>query len=332
MNRVAARALPYLLPALLLGLAVSLIVSQTSRPAAVLDMWRPWGEIGALAAAMTAIVLTGGIDLSVGSIIALCSVSFGLCWQHGLPLPWCGAVAVSIGFVAGAVNGTLVTLGVAPLVATLATMAFYAGLAMALSRGQRVAGLPESFTALGQDSWLGVPNQLVLFLAVMLAAWIVVHHSRWGRYLFAIGENRVAARFAAVPLLPVEWTLYAASGTVAGLVALVYTARGGASVPNAGAGVELQTIACVVLGGTRVTGGSGGVGRTLLGVAVMSLLDIGLQFVSRKVHVPWSDVPWQLTGNSRLVLVGVLVIGVAIWNERSSANRLARQAAAQNVT
>ena len=108
------------------------------------------------------------------------------------------------------------------------------------------------------------------------------------------------------------------AATLAAVVALVYTARGGAAVPNAGAGIELQTIACVVLGGTRVTGGAGGVGRTLVGVSIMSLLDIGLQFISRRFVVPWSDVPWQINANSRLVIVGLLVISVAIWNERTA--------------
>jgi rhamnose transport system permease protein len=317
----ARRAIPYLLPWALLIAAVVLVGSQSARPAAVLDMWRSWGEIGALAAVMTAIVLTGGIDLSVGSIIALCSVSLGQLWQHGCPLPWAAALTLAVGFAAGAINGALVIVGIAPLVATLATMAFYAGLAMAVSRGQRLAGLPESFTTWGQGSWLGAPNQLFLFLGVWFVAWVVVHHTRFGRYLYAIGENRLAAEFAAVPVRQVEWTLYAASGTVAALVALVYTARGGAVVPNAGAGIELQTIACVVLGGTRVTGGLGGLGRTLLGVAIMSLLDIGLQFVSRKIYVPWSDVPWQFSANARLLLVGMLVIGVAIWNERAASSR-----------
>jgi rhamnose transport system permease protein len=304
------RALPYLPACVLLFAAIALVGSQTSRPAAVLNMWRPWGEIGALAAVMTAIVLTGGIDLSVGSIIALSSVCFGLSWQAGWPLEWCAAAAVAVGFAAGAINGKLITLGIAPLVATLATMAFYAGLAMALSQGERVAGLPESFTVWGQNSWLELPNQFWLFAVAWLAAWIVVHHTRFGRYLYAIGENRLAAEFAAVPVRSVEWALYAASGTLAALVALVYTARGGAVVPNAGAGIELQTIACVVLGGTRVTGGWGGLFRTLVGVAIMSLLDIGLQFVSRKIYLPWSDMPWQFNANARLVLVGVLVMAL----------------------
>jgi ribose/xylose/arabinose/galactoside ABC-type transport system permease subunit len=320
-NDFVRRALPLLLPGALLISAVVLVASQVQRPAAVLDMWRPWGEIGVLATVMTAIILTGGIDLSVGSVIALASVSFGLLWQRGVPIEAACAATLGIGFLAGAVNGTLVTWGIAPLVATLATMAAYSGLAMALARGERIAGLPEDFTALGQGSVGGVPNQLSLFLVVALAAWVVVHHTRFGRYLFAIGENRVAAQFAAVPISMVEWTLYAASGTVAALVALVYTARGGAAVPGAGAGIELQAIACVVVGGTRVTGGAGGLARTLLGVATLSLLDIGLQFVSRTIYVPWSDVPWQINANSRLLLVGTLVIAVAIWNERATARR-----------
>jgi rhamnose transport system permease protein len=318
---VLRRAAPYLLPCTLLAAAAALVASQVTRPAAVLDMWRPWGEIGALATVMTAIVLTGGIDLSVGSMIALSSVSFGLIWRQGWPVSIAAAATLGVGLACGTVNAALIALGVAPLVATLATMALFAGLAMALSHGERIAGLPDSFTAWGQDSWFGVPHQLLLFLAVWFLAWIVVHHTRFGRYVFAIGENRLAAEFAAVPVRRVESMLYVANGVLAALVALVYTARGGAAVPNAGMGIELQTIACVVVGGTRVTGGSGGLGRTLLGVAIMSLLDIGLQFVSRKIYVPWSDVPWQLNANARLLLVGSLVIGLAIWNERFSSAR-----------
>jgi ribose/xylose/arabinose/galactoside ABC-type transport system permease subunit len=301
--------------------AVTLVVSRTSRPAAVLDMWRPWGEIGALAAVMTAIILAGGIDLSVGSIMVLASVTLGECWQAGWPLSWAALAAMTVGFVAGAANGTLVTLGIAPLVATLATMAFYAGLAMALAQGQRVAGLPDSFTTLGQGAWLGVPNQLVLFALAWLSALVVVHHTRFGRYLYAIGENTLAAEYAAVGVRAVEWSLYAASGTMAAVVAIVYTARGGAVVPTAPVGIELAAIACVVVGGTRVTGGLGGMGRTLMGVAILSLMDIGLQFVSGEIQVPWSDEPWRFSAEARSLFIGMLVIGVAIWNERSTARR-----------
>jgi rhamnose transport system permease protein len=288
--------------------AIALVATQAARPSAVLDMWRPWGEVGALAAVMTAIMLTGGIDLSVGSTMALSGVCFGLLWQNGWSPALGAAAAVAVGFVAGAINGTLVIAGVVPLVATLATMAFYAGLAMAISRGNRIPGLPAAFTVWGQASWWGVPTQLALFVALLSVTWIIVHHTRVGRYLYAMGENRTAAEFAAVPVRAVEWSLYAASGFVAALVALFATARGGAVVPGSRQGIELEIIACVVLGGTRVTGGHGGLGRTLLGVATLSLLDIGLQFSS-------------LAANARLLLVGALVVGMAVWNQRLAATR-----------
>jgi rhamnose transport system permease protein len=296
--------IPYLLPIALLLAATWLVTAQAARYGAILNMWRPWGEIGTLSIVMTAIILTGGIDLSVGSIIALASVCFGLAWQAGWSPTISSAVALLVGLTAGAINGWLVVAGIKPLVATLATMAFYAGAAMTLSRGQRIAGLPESFCELGQGSWTGVPNQLVFFAIATLLGWIVVHHTRFGRYLYAIGENREAATFAAVPVRRIEWSLYAVNGLTAAWVALIYVARGGAVVPTPNPGIELQAIACVVLGGTRVTGGQGGIGRTVLGVTILSLLDIGLQFVS-----------W-LTGDARLMLVGALVIGLAIWNER----------------
>ena len=112
---------------------------------------------------------------------------------------------------------------------------------------------------------------------------------------------------------------------MAALVAIVYTARGGAAVPDRRCwGWSCRAIACVVVGGTRVTGGRGGIGRTLLGVATLSLLDIGLQFSSRRILLPWSDLPWQFNANSRLLLIGMLVIVLAIWNERTTANRSMR--------
>lgn len=308
MLRSTRRVLPYVLPCVLLAIAVVLVATRAARPSAVLDMWRPWGEVGALAAVMTAIMLTGGIDLSVGSIMALACVILGRAWQAGWPLGWATIAALAVGLAAGAINGTLVIVGIAPLVATLATMAFFAGTAMAIARGERVPGLPEAFTAWGQGSWLGLPNQLVLFVGVLLVAWTVVHHTRYGRYLFAMGDNRTAAKFAAVPIRSVEWSLYVASGLTAAIVAVISAARGGAAVPMPATDIELQTVACVVLGGTRVTGGFGGLGRTLLGVAILSLLDIGLQFSS-------------LAGDVRPMLVGALVIGMAIWNQSWSSMR-----------
>ncbi len=305
-------------PWLLLAIAVWLVFSELHRPWAVLELWRSWAEIGILALVLTPIILTGGIDLSVGSLIALCGVVLGILWHDfHWPIQAAAAAGVLVGLAGGMFNATLVLLGVAPLVTTLATMALFAGLAMALSGGNRVSGLPESFCSVGQGAWLGIPSQLWLLGLAALVAAVVVHHTRWGRYLFALGDNRTAAKFAALPISRLEWSLYAASGLVAGCVALVYTARGGAAIPIAGRGIELQAIACVVVGGTRITGGAGGIGRTLLGIAVMSHVDIGLQlFGARTLTIPWLGIAWQLNANARLVIVGLLVVAAAAWNER----------------
>jgi rhamnose transport system permease protein len=311
-------ALAMLLPWALLAAALALVFGQLRHPAAVLPLWRPWAEVGVLACGMTAIILTGGIDLSVGSTVALCGVALGALWRdRGWPIGWASAAAVAIGLLAGMLNGTLVAMGLAPLVATLATMALDAGLAMAISGGGRVAGFPEGFARLGQGEVAGLPGQLALLLVVAALAGLFVHRTRFGRYLYAIGDNRTAATFAAVPVRRLEWTLFAANGLLAGLVAVSYTARSGAAVPTAGTGLELQVIACVVLGGTRITGGAGGIGRTLLGLAILAHLEIGLRLLgSLRLRVPWGDAAWSLNANGRLVLIGALLVAVAVLNER----------------
>jgi ribose/xylose/arabinose/galactoside ABC-type transport system permease subunit len=266
---------------------------------------------------MSAIILTGGIDLSVGSMVALCGMALGVLWSRfGWPVEWAAAAAVTVGIAAGAGNGLLVILGIPPLVATLATMAFYAGLAMALARGERIAGWPDHFIWLGQGKLFGVPTQLILLAFALLAGYVIVHHSRWGRWLYAFGDNPIAARFAAVPVGPLQWILYTTSGLAAGLTAVVYTAHQGAAVPDAGTGLELRTIACVVVGGTRVTGGSGGILNTLLGLVIMALLDIGLGFIE-SLTIPGLGLRWEFRAQHRQIVIGLLVIAVAVWNERA---------------
>lgn len=300
-----------LLPWLLLFLALVLVFLQVRRPAALVHVCEPWAEVGTLAIVMTAIILTGGIDLSIGSTVALCGIVLGVLWQDvGLPIQVAVVGAIACGLVAGCFNGVLVNLGLSPLVATLATMAFYRGLAMTLARAERITGFPSELLELRQLS--GVPAQFWLLATIGVIGFVVVHHTRFGRWCFALGDNRIAARFAAVPVGRVELLLYAASGLVAGLVGVLHTIRDDAAVPDAMRGVELQAIACVVVGGTLITGGQGSIGRTVLGLAVVSSLDIGLRFLSTRLPV--------LTAECRLIVVGALVLLVAVWNERGRAD------------
>ncbi len=295
------------LPWLLLIVASTMVFTQVQRPALLLSVLVPWAEVGVLAIVMTAIVLTGSIDLSVGSTVALCGVVVGVLWQEcGVSIELAALCGAAAGIAAGAFNGLLVTAGLPPLVTTLATMAFFRGLAMKISRAERVTGFPPSFT-----DWrlvAGQPIQFWLLIGVAVFGVVVVHTTTFGRRCYAIGENRLAARYAAIPVKTTDWLLYSASGLAAGLVAVANAARHNVTVPDAAQGMELQAIACVVVGGTLITGGHGGVHRTLLGLAVISSLDIGLQFLSTRVAF--------LTAESRLIVVGVLLISVTVWNER----------------
>jgi rhamnose transport system permease protein len=319
----ARRVLSALVPALLLSTALLLVFSRLKHPASVLPLWRPWAEVGALACGMTAVIVSGGIDLSVGALNALCGVVLGLAWQRlGWPIGLACTAAVLVGTAAGVLNGALVVLGIAPLVATLATMACFSGLALALSGGERITGFPTSFTRVGQGDLLDIPCQLWLLALVALFWGVLLHHSRMGRALYAIGDNRTAAVFAALPVRRRLWSLYALNGLLAGVVALSYTSRGGAAVPNAGQGLELQVIAAVVLGGTGVNGGSGGIVRTLLGVAVLAHLEIGLRLLGNVAFRPLgTQLTIVLNANTRLIAVGILFIAVAVVNEHLAGSR-----------
>ena len=207
---------------------------------------------------MTPIILTGGIDLSIGSIVSLCAMVTGVLWQHaGVSIELAALAGLAAGLAAGAVNGGLVVLGLSPLVATLATMAFYAGLAMTISGSERITDFPQHFSHWSE--WLGIPTHFWLLLTTAFLTYVVVHHTPFGRWCFAIGDNRIAARFAAVPVKRTEWILYSCNGLVAALVGLLYTVDRGAAIPDSHQGIELRAIACVVVGGTLITGGRGGV-------------------------------------------------------------------------
>ena len=296
------------MPWLLLVLSVCLVAFQVQRPRVLISVGVPWAEVGCMALVMTPIVLVGGIDLSIGSVVALCGILLGTLMQSfGWSPNAAICMTVAAGAVAGSINGLLVTLGVSPLVTTLATMAFFRGLAMSISSAHSIKGFPESF--LESSVWGGLPVQYALLLLAFLTVGFFVHWTTFGRWVFAIGDNRLAARFAAVPDRRVDFVLYMNCGLMASLVAIANAMRDDVAMPDAHVGMELRAIACIVVGGTLITGGHGSIPRTLLGLAVVANLDVALGLLSTRIQ--------QITSESRMIVTGALLVAVAIWSERT---------------
>jgi rhamnose transport system permease protein len=266
-------------------------------------MCRSWtGEI-LLAIALTPIIVTGGIDLSVGSIAGVSAVFAGVLWRGaGLPIEVALLGGVIAGLVCGSVNGALILMGIKPLVVTLATLAVFRGLAQGLSGRYSIESLvfPPSLLDWWEGSFLWLPRPLWIVLVAALAGYLFLQRTWMGRMLFAMGDNIRAARFAAVPVRSLTFTLYVSSGLVAGLVGVFSIMRSAAAPVALGEGMELTAIACVVLGGVRITGGGGHMAGTLLGALTFVIL---LQGVIR-IQAEW-----------RPLCTGLFLVSVAIANE-----------------
>ncbi len=246
------------------------------------DMLREIAVTGTLACGMTLVILSGGIDLAVGSVLALSAVSFAL---FTIPLGW-GAIAaiaavLAIGAAAGSLSGALVArFRLQPFIVTLAAMVFARGLAKRLSGGKKITpytagggGLPAIFDALDARVLGGnVAIVTIVFLACVAITALVLGRMRLGRWLYAVGGNAEAARFSGVPVRRVLVAAYALSGLFAAIAGVCQAAQETHGDPETGMGYELDAIAMVVIGGTSLSGGRGGIGLTLIGVLTIGYL------------------------------------------------------------
>jgi rhamnose transport system permease protein len=290
--------------AVLLVLALAVLAMQSDRFFTVdnlLNQGRLMAEVGLVALAMTFVIVSAGIDLSVGSILGLVAILLGVFWQKlGLPLPVAMGLGVVVGGIAGLVNGIIITrFRVPPLIATLATLALYRGLAEGISQARSVRGYPEWFFVLGQGEVLGVPTQLWIFLVCAVIAAIVLGMSTFGRATYVTGANAVAARFSGIPVDRTILLIYTASGLIAGLAAVIFVSRVSTTRSDMGTGLELDVITAVVLGGTSIFGGRGTIIGTLLGLVLMQALKNGLALAGVK-------------GDGTIVVIGLILIATII--------------------
>ena len=256
-------------------------------------------ELGLIALALTPVIITGGIDLSVGSMMGLAAVVFGAASKNwGLPVPAAAAIAVLVGCAGGALNGILISRArLPPLVVTLATFSMFHGIAEGLTEGAvNYTGFPTSFLFLGQGYLLGmIPVQVLVLLVVFLGYWVLLHHSVFGRALYAIGFAPEGARYAGIPVGQRLGVVYFLCGLVSSLAAILYVAHLGQAKADAGSGYELDAITAVVLGGASVLGGRGTLWGTLMGLFFLTVLQNGLHLAA---------LPSELTG----VLTGALLV------------------------
>jgi len=218
-------------------------------------------------------------------------------WKRaGLPLPAAMALAVAAGGLAGLVNGLVITrFGVPPLIATLATLALYRGLAEGISESRSVRGYPEWFYELGQGEAWGVPTQVWILLAATVIAAVVLARTTFGRATYAVGANETAARFSGIAVDRTKLLIYTASGLASGLAAVIFVSRVSTTRSDMGTGLEMDAITAVVLGGTSIFGGSGTIVGTALGLVLVQALRNGLALADVK-------------GDGTIVVIGVVLI------------------------
>jgi rhamnose transport system permease protein len=282
------------------------------------DIVRHSVEIGLLALVMTPIILTGGIDLSVGSLLGLCAILFGKLWRDaGMSPMMAGVCTLGIGAMAGGLNATLITwLRLPPLIVTLGTYSLFRGLAEAITRGvDTFTNFPASFLFLGQERWLGIPAQAPAFIVVAVGVWLLVHRTTFGRSFRAIGFAPEGTRYAGIPVERRIALAYMLAGIIAALAAIIYTSRFGQAKADAGMGYELFAITAVVLGGTSIFGGVGSVHGTLLGVAAIAVLNNGLAHARQP-----REMAGMLTG-----LLLILALSSSVLPKLLASLRLTRQ-------
>ncbi len=291
--------------ALLFLVAVLIFIANSMASPYFLDPWNlsdatfNFTEKAIIAVAMAYLVIAGEIDLSVAAIIALASTAMGAAVQMGVGTPGLVAIGLGVGLLCGAFNGLLVTrFGLPSIVVTIGTMSLFRGISFVVLGDQVYKGYPADFAWFGQGYvWWVISFEFVAFLTVALVGGIVLHRTVFGRQVFAIGNNPLAAQFSGVRVDSVKFILFLMTGLAAGAAAVMLTSRLGSTRPSIALGWELEVVTMVVLGGVSILGGSGSILGVVIAAFVMGLVTFGLGLL----NVP---------GIVMSIFIGLMLIGV----------------------
>ena len=270
--------------ALLVVVAVAIFVINSFASPYFLNAWSlsdltfNFTEKALIALAMALLIISGEIDLSVAAIIALASTLMGMAVQAGVGTPGLVLIGILVGLACGAFNGAMVTgLGLPSIVVTIGTMSLFRGISYIILGDQAYKGYPASFAFFGQGYvWWVVSFELVLFLFAALVYGFLLHRTSFGRRIFAIGNNPVAAQFSGVRVGRIKFVLFCLTGLMAGVASVLITSRLGSTRPSIAQGYELEVITMVVLGGVAILGGSGSIPGVVLAAFIMGLVTFGL--------------------------------------------------------
>lgn len=268
----------------------------------IADILRQTSINGILAVGMTYVVLTSGIDLSVGSILALAGiVSASLVTGNHALSPALGlALGLAVGALAGAINGLLVArLSVPPFVATLGMLSAARGVTFIYNDGMPVTDLPDGYLSIGTGSIAGVPVPIIVFAIVVAVFWAVLRYTTYGRYVYAVGGNAKSAKTSGISTGKIIFSVYVIGGLLAGLAGIILAARTTSALPQAGVSYELDAIAAVVIGGTSLSGGTGSLGGTVVGALLIGVINNGLNLLG-------------VSSYYQQVVKGVIIVGAVL--------------------
>ncbi len=290
---------------LLLLVATGIFIANSFASPYFLNAWNlsdatfNFTEKAMIAFAMALLIISGEIDLSVASIIALASTAMGAAVQMGVGTPGLVLIGLGVGLLCGAFNGVLVTrMGLPSIVVTIGTMSLFRGISFIILGDQAFQGYPESFSWFGQGYvWWVISFELVLFALFAVIFAVLLHRTNFGRAIYAIGNNATGAMFSGIRVERVKFTLFLLTGLMSGVAAICLTSRLGSTRPSIATGWELEIVTMVVLGGVSILGGSGTIVGVFIAAFVMGLVTFGLGLL----NVP---------GIVMSIVIGALLIGV----------------------
>ena len=292
----------------LLSIGLSIASPNFLTPSNLFSVLRQVSYSGLIAFGMTFIILIGGIDMSVGAILALVGIVTASLIQAGMDPILASCIGLLLGAACGAINGLLVSFGrIAPFIATLATMILFRGIAQEYSQSKPISiNVDGFFNEIGSGYLFDtIPVPVVLMLLVYFMLWFVLKKTRFGRHVYALGGSEDVARISGLKVRSLKLWVYTLSGLMSGLAALVVTSRLSSASPNAGAMYELDAIAAVVLGGTSLSGGRGWIFGTLVGVVLLGILSNGLNLLN-------------VSSNYQLIIKGVVILFAVLLDRKNS--------------